>query len=267
MNDPQAAPTPRSDPHSGALDRALELVQFLRANCPWDAAQTPRSLRRYLLEESHEVLDAIDRQDDTALQDELGDLLLNLAFQIVIAEERGAFDREAVVGGLEDKMRRRHPHLYGGEAASWEEIKARERSSSEQDAASESVIGDLFPGADPLADAHRVQARVSEVGFDWAEAAGAWAKVEEEVAEVGFELAAGNPLRLEEEIGDLLFAVVNFARLCEVHPSLALSRANTKFARRFGRLETLARSRGIVLDQAGLAALDELWGDVKREEG
>lgn len=266
MSDPQADPNPSSEAISGTLDRALGLVEFLRAGCPWDAAQTHHSLRRYLLEESHEVVDAIEAEDDDALRDELGDLLLNVAFQIVIAEERAAFTRREVVEGLEAKMRRRHPHLYGGESVSWEEVKEEERRSLGGEAA-EGLLGHLVAGADPLAHARRLQSRVAEVGFDWPDASGAWAKVREEVEEVEREIGAGEAGALEEEIGDLLFAVVNFARLSNVHPSTALIRANQKFVRRFGRLEELAAERGVVVGEAPLDALDDLWSVVKGEEG
>lgn len=265
MNEPQADPNPLRTPAAGTLDRALALVEFLRARCPWDAAQTPRSLRRYLLEEAHEVVDAIDAEDDAGLRDELGDLLLNLAFQIVIAEEHGTFGREEVVAGLEAKMRRRHPHIYGdGASASWESLKAAER--NEQEAAEGGLLADLVEGADPLDHAYTVQKRAASVGFDWLDATGALRKVEEEVEEVGGELSSADPLRVEEEVGDLLFAVVNLARLAGVHPSTALRRANVKFGRRFRRLEVLANERGRVLGETPLEALDELWEDVKREE-
>jgi tetrapyrrole methylase family protein / MazG family protein len=263
LNDPQAGPESQFPPSSGVLDRSLDLVEFLRARCPWDAAQTHQSLRRYLLDESHEVVDAIDAGDDAGLRDELGDLLLNVAFQIVVAEERSAFDRAAVVEVLEEKMRRRHPHLYGGEHESWDSIKARESGNETGD---DTLLGDLVAGRDPLGHSDRLQKRVAEVGFDWPDAAGAWEKVVEEVEEVRQEAEAGDPARLEEELGDLLFAVVNFARLSGIHPSTALSRANAKFTRRFNRLEELAKLRGVVLGEASLEALDEVWNEVKREE-
>lgn len=265
MSDSQADFPPLPAP-PGELDRALSLVEFLRGRCPWDAAQTPHSLRRYLLEEVHEVVDAIEREDADGLRDELGDLLLNLAFQIVIAEERGDFGRAEVVLGLERKMRRRHPHLYGeGEPRAWEESKAKERAAATGgDAAG--LLDGLLPAADPLREAHRLQARVAEVGFDWPEARGAWEKVREEIEEVGQELHEPGSAALEEEIGDLLFSVVNLARLSRVDAPTALARANRKFRRRFGVLERLAAERGIVVDQAGLALLDDLWGDAKREE-
>ena len=264
MRDSQANPTSPPPSSSGALDRALALVAFLRAHCPWDAAQTPLSLRRYLLEESHEVVDAIEAGDDAHLRDELGDLLLNLAFQVVIAEERGAFDREAVVAGLEEKMRRRHPHLYGlGDAESWESIKARERGATGEGGG---LLDDLPAGGDPLQQAQRVQERVARVGFDWPDYRGALEKVREEIEEVRVELESGDPERVEDEVGDLLFAAVNLSRLAGVHAPTALRRANAKFTRRFGAIETAARARGIVMETAGLEALDELWEEAKRGE-
>jgi MazG family protein len=265
VNSPQAD-HPEPAPPAGALDRALALVEFLRAHCPWDAAQTPHSLRRYLLEESHEVVDAIELGDEEELRGELGDLLLNLAFQVVLGEERGAFDREAVVAGLEHKMRRRHPHLFGlGEAEPWETLKAREREAAGPPPEA-GLLDDLPPGHDPLQRAHRIQEIVSRVGFDWPDWHGAWEKVHEEVEEVGVELEAGRLHEVEEELGDLLFAIVNLARLSGVHAPAALSRANAKFIRRFAEVERLARLRGIVVEDAGLEALDRLWDEAKRSE-
>jgi ATP diphosphatase len=259
---PQPEPQPpRHDP--GVLDRALALAAFLRARCPWDAAQTPASLAPFLLEEAHEAADAIARGDARALRDELGDLLLNVAFQVVIAEETNRFGRDDVVAALEQKMRRRHPHLYGdGPREDWETIKRRERAG----APPSGLLDSLPSGLDPLLRAYRVQDTVARVGFDWPEAKGAWEKVREEVEEVGAELESGDAAALEEELGDLLFAMVNLVRLAGSHPSTALSRANAKFARRFGALERLAGERGVVLGQAALEELDRLWDEVKARE-
>lgn len=263
MDSPQAEVPAHSPPPGGVLDRALALVEFLRARCPWDAAQTPQSLRRYLIEETHEVVDAIDADDAPMLRDELGDLLLNLAFQVVIAEETGHFTRDEVVRGLEDKMERRHPHLHGrGDAEPWELLKARERAAAGDGPAT--VLGDLAPSADPLRHAHRIQERVARIGFDWPDATGAWEKVREEVDEVRDELGDVGSPRLEEEVGDLLFSVVNLARLARVDAPTALARANAKFARRFGEVERLAGERGVVLGEAPLEALDLLWDEAKR---
>jgi MazG family protein len=261
---PPPPPVPGSD-HArttpGELDRALALVRFLRAHCPWDAAQTARTLVPHLLEETHEVVDAIHAGDAAALEGELGDLLLNLAFQVVVAEEQGTLDADSVTRRLEDKMRRRHPHLYGlGQAEGWESVKARER------AEGEGVLQGLARGLDPLTRAHRMQERVAGVGFDWEDHRGARDKVAEELAEVEEALEAGDAGSLEEELGDLLFAVVNLVRLAGAHPVGALDRANAKFHRRFQRLEALARERGVRLGEASLEALDRLWDELKREE-
>jgi nucleoside triphosphate diphosphatase len=244
--------------HEAVLDRALGLVAFLRANCPWDAAQTARSLVPYLLEETHEVVDAIRADDPGSLEAELGDLLLNLAFQVIVGEEAGRFTRHDVVARMEDKMRRRHPHLFGlGSREDWEALKARER---HEDAR---VLDGLAKGLDPLLKAHRIQERVSGVGFDWSDAGGAWDKVAEELEEVRVALEAGDGEAVEEELGDLLFAVVNLTRLAGAHPDTVLDRANRKFHQRFDALEDMARERGISLRDATLEVLDGLWEELK----
>jgi MazG family protein len=244
--------------HGGILDRALDLVAFLREHCPWDAAQTSRSLIPYLLEESHEVVDAIRADDPEALEGELGDLLLNLAFQVIVGEEAGIFDRESIVARMEDKMKRRHPHLFGlGSRQDWEVLKAKERTGSAR------VLDGLAKGLDPLLKAHRIQERVSGVGFDWSDAGGAWAKVAEELEEVRVALEAGDGDAVEEELGDLLFAAVNLTRLAGAHPDTVLDRANRKFHQRFDALEDLARERGISLPEATLEVLDGLWEELK----
>ena len=251
---------------AGVLDRALALVRLLRAHCPWDAEQTASSLVPHLLEETHEVVDAIHTGDASALEGELGDLLLNLAFQIVVAEEAGELTAVSVTDRLIDKVVRRHPHLFaGGEAQSWEALKARERHGRADDGG---VLGGLAKGLDPLTRAHRIQERVTGVGFDWSDYQGALAKVAEELEEVREELAGRGErsAEREEELGDLLFAVVNLVRLAGHHPTTALAAANGKFERRFRRLEELAQERGIVLEEAGLEKLDELWDELKRAE-
>jgi MazG family protein len=243
----------------GVLDRALTLVAFLRMNCPWDAAQTRESLIPHLLEEAQEVVDAIRAQDTDDLEGELGDLLLNLAFQVVVGEERGDFSRESVTLRLEEKMKRRHPHLFGlGEKEKWEEMKVRERGEGAR------VLDGLAKGLDPLLKAHRIQDRVSGVGFDWSDPGGAWEKVAEELEEVRAALEGGNAEEVEEELGDLLFAAVNLTRLAGAHPDTVLDRANRKFQIRFEALEDLAQERGISLTNATLKVLDGLWEELKR---
>ena len=243
----------------GVLDRALVLVRFLREECAWDRRQTARSLVPYLLKEVRETVDAIHGGGPEALRGELGDLLLNVAFQIVVAEETGTFTPEDVVAALEEKVVRRHPALFGAEpSVPWEEIKAGEREGG--------VLEDLSPGLDPLHRAHRIQERVSAVGFDWEEPGGALDKLREELGEVEAALGEESPERLEEEMGDLLFSVVNLARLTGRHAVSALARANAKFEARFRRLEALAVARDVPLPGAPLAELDGLWEEIKEAE-
>jgi MazG family protein len=250
---------------SPILDRAVDLVRFLRANCEWDAAQTPDSLLPFLLEEAHEVADAVADRDEKNLTGELGDLLLNVAFQIILAEERGAFSGNDVVRTLEAKMRRRHPHLYGdGPKVPWEELKKAERDDAHDEP--KSVLTGLPRGLDPLSRAHRIQDRVAAVGFDWKDFHGPLAKVGEEIDEVTDAIAAADHAAIEDEIGDLLFAVVNLARHVRVHPTTALQRSNAKFVTRFESLEDVARDRSVILGEASLEQLDELWDEVKRRE-
>jgi MazG family protein len=246
------------------LNDALTLMKDLRRRCEWDAAQTHESLRPYLIEEAYEVDDAIRSGNDQALRGELGDLLLQVLFHSVVAEERNAFDFSEVVEGFLTKMKSRHPHLYeGGERQSWEGMKARQR---------DSIVDGLPAELPSLHRAFRLQDRAAGVGFDWPDAAGPAEKVEEELAEVREEISEGAQpgqhgvpdQKLEEELGDLLFSVVNLCRKLGVHPSLALDKANVKFARRFQAVEALAKERGIPLPSAGIEVLDGLWNEVKR---
>ena len=245
------------------LPESLELMKDLRRRCEWDAAQTHESLRPYLIEEAYEVDDAIRAGNDSLLREELGDLLLQVLFHSVVAEERGAFDFGDVAEGFLRKMKSRHPHLYeGGAKQGWEAMKARKR---------DSIVDGLPADLPALHRAFRLQDRAAGVGFDWPDASGPAEKVEEELAEVRAELTAGAQAagygvpdpRLEEELGDLLFSVVNLCRKLGVHPSLALDKANVKFATRFQGVEALAKSRGVDVKSAGLEVLDGLCNEVK----
>ena len=247
-----------------ALGRALSLVRDLRTRCPWDGAQTPQTLRPYLVEEALELDHAIQSDDPEALRDELGDVLLHLAFQIVIAEERSQFNAEVVTRSLEEKMWRRHPHLYAGaqgsDHAGWELVKRREPRAGGK----RGTLAGLPPTLPALLAAYRLQERAAGVGFDWPDAAGPIAKVKEETAEVEREAGSGTREALEAELGDLLFAVVNLARKLSIEPNAALAGANEKFTRRFEGVEALAEERGIQIGRASLEELDKLWDEVKR---
>lgn len=245
-------------PVKASLEDTLALMRDLRKRCEWDAAQTHESLRPYLIEEAHEVDEALMTADDAKLREELGDLWLQILFHAVIAEERGAFTLHDIAASFITKMKARHPHLYGeGERQPWEKMKAKKRSSLEEG---------LPAGLPSLHRAQRLQDRAAGVGFDWPTTEGPLQKVREELQEVEKELAADEKEKLTGEIGDLLFAVVNLARKAGVHPALALDRANRKFADRFAGIERLAGERGINVADAGLTVLDSLWDEVKASE-
>jgi MazG family protein len=254
-----------------ALDDTLELMRDLRARCEWDAAQTHESLRPYLIEEAHELDEAILLEDDRLVREELGDVLLQVLFHSVMAEERDAFSFADVAEGLITKMRGRHPHLYGDAAKEpWERMKSRQR---------KSISEGLPVGLPALHRAHRLQDRAAGLGFDWPDVEGPAKKVEEELAEVRSELKTSPPKKpgtppvfnerhaaVEAELGDLLFAVVNLCRKAGVHASIALDKANAKFERRFQQVEKMAGERGIDVPHAGLDKLDALWDEAKRAE-
>ena len=260
---------------NSALARAVAMVRDLRRRCPWDRAQTRDTLRPYLVEEVLELDHALGEGNVLQIRGELSDLLLHLAFQLVIAEERGEFTAEQVAADLEAKMRRRHPHLFDlGNAEPWEGIKRRERKGH--------VLAGLVPTLPELLMAYRLQQRAAAVGFDWPDVTGPIEKIREELSEVEEQLAAassdpegteadpnapGSPPSedLVGEIGDLLFAVVNLARKAKVQPGPALDRANRKFRQRFEAVERLANERGIEIGSAGLEVLDGLWNEVKND--
>jgi len=254
-----------------SLDDALAIMRDLRARDAWDKAQTHDSLRPYLNEEMHELDDAILAANDAEMKSELGDVLLQVLFHAIIAEERGAFDVQDVAGSLVQKMVKRHPWLYGDAPARepWEQMKSKTR---------RSLAEGLPAGLPSLHRAHRLQERAAGVGFDWPDVKGPAEKVREELAEVEAVIAehgatfdthgvpSGDPRHamLEDELGDLMFAVVNLCRKAGTHPALALDKANAKFQRRFEGIERLAAERGIDVKTAGLAVLDGLWDEVKR---
>jgi ATP diphosphatase len=260
---------------NSALGRAVAMVRDLRARCAWDRAQTRETLRPYLVEEVLELDHALGEGQSEVIRGELSDLLLHLAFQLVIAEERKEFTAVEVADDLEAKMRRRHPHLFDlGTAEPWERIKRRERRGR--------TLEGIIPTLPPLLKAFRLQERAASVGFDWPDVGGPLEKVREELAEVEQELTRnGGAVRsapsdpntpaapptdaLVSEIGDLFFAAVNLARKAGVEPGVALEGANRKFRDRFEAIERLAAERGIDITAAGLAELDGLWEEVKRE--
>jgi len=246
----------------------MAMVRDLRDRCPWDRIQSRDTLRPYLVEEVHELDHAIGAGKPGAIRQEVADLLLHLAWQLVLAEELNEFTAEDAAQDLEAKMKRRHPHLFDlGPMERWETLKRNERLREGPAAGGAGVLEGLPPTLPDLLMAVRLQERAAGVGFDWPDSTGPAAKVREELAEVETELGCEerSQERLDHEVGDLLFSVVNLARKVGVHSGPALSRANERFRRRFGAIERLAAERGIEMHTAGLAVLDGLWEDAKGE--
>jgi tetrapyrrole methylase family protein/MazG family protein len=271
MTDPdQRAPSHR-DPGGAPMPRLLEIMRILRGpgGCPWDHQQTLQTLKDHLVEESHEVLDAIDSGDRSQLRDELGDLLLQIVFQSQICAEEGAFTFDDVARAIGDKLVRRHPHVFGNTQAdspeqvlrNWEAIKTAEHGDKPR-----SMLDGIPRSLPALRRAHLIQKRVARVGFDWDHVDGALAKLEEEVAEVRAAAASGDPAAIREEIGDLLFATVNVSRFLDQNAEEILEQTIRKFARRFEELEARVHASGRKVSDLPLAELDKVWEEVKASE-
>lgn len=247
------------------LGRIVELVRDLRARCSWDRVQTRATLRPYLVEEVLELDHALAEDDTDAIKRELGDVLLHMAFQIVLGEETGAFGAEDVTNAIITKMKRRHPHLFdlGEVAETWERQKQKEHES-----VAASILDGLPPTLPAILMAYRLQERAAGVGFDWPDVEGPRAKISEELGELDQELRDGrDEIRVEQEVGDLLFSVVNLARKLGCDPRAALEHANARFDRRFREVERLAGERGVDVGRASLEELDALWEEAKGGSG
>jgi MazG family protein len=255
-----------------SLSRLVEIMDRLLApdGCPWDREQTLDSLRPFLVEETYEVIDALARRDVAGHCEELGDLLMQIVFHAAIRAKEGAFGIDDVVKGIADKLVHRHPHVFGDAAgvdtadkvlAQWDQIKAAEKAAKGE--ARKRVL-DGIPHGPALARAQKMGARCGKIGFDWPGWEGSFAKVEEEVAEVGAAIRTGNAQEVHAEVGDLLLAVVNVARKLGVDAENALVDATRKFQRRFEAVEDLLADRGKTPSQSNLDEMDALWNEVKR---
>ncbi|MFN4199769.1 nucleoside triphosphate pyrophosphohydrolase [Fervidobacterium riparium] len=246
------------------FERLVEIMATLRGEngCDWDKAQTHETLKPYLIEEAYEVLNAIDLNDDEELKEELGDVLLQVVFHSQIASERGAFTIKDVIDTLNDKLIRRHPHVFGDAQgysyARWEEIKAKEKGEKRR-----TSIGDVNHALPGLSLARRVQENAAGVGFDWTKIEDVWDKVEEEIEELR---RAKNQEEIEEEFGDLLFAIVNLARFMNVDPESAIRKATEKFILRFEKMEKMIENDGKKLEGMTLEEMDSYWNSVKSKE-
>ena len=257
---------------SEGFEKLLGIMARLRApdGCPWDREQSIPSLKPYLIEEAYEVLDAIEREDWEHLPEELGDLQLQIVFQAQIAAEEGKFTIDDVLAAINQKLIRRHPHVFDRESIDsadgvkvrWEEIKQQEKAEKGH-AAPESILDDVARTQPALLEALEVGKKAAKVGFDWREFAELRAKIAEEVEEIEQAHTAGDADALEDEIGDLLFMAVNVARHAKVHPELALRRANRKFRERFGAIERALEAQGRSLEEATIEEMEELWQAAK----
>lgn len=258
---------------SRPINRLLEVMDRLRdpeGGCPWDLEQTFRTIAPYTIEEAHEVADAIERDDVDHLKDELGDLLFQVVFHARLAREIGAFDFDEVAGAVADKLIRRHPHVFGDgpmidadtQTESWERIKAAER----EEAGMSSHIDGVPASLPPLRRAVKLQKRAARAGFDWPDLEPVLAKIREELAELEDELESADTDRMEDELGDVLFAVANLARKLDIDADGALRRTNLKFESRFRAMENAASEAGQRFQDLDLEAQEALWQKVKSSE-
>ena len=257
------------------IDRLIAIMARLRDpadGCPWDIEQTFATIAPYTVEEAYEVADAIERGDLRDLRDELGDLLLQVVFHARMAQEQGAFDFEDVAGAINDKMVRRHPHVFADESygslaeqkQGWDALKAAER--AEKSGQSGSLLDDVPTGLPALTRAVKLSRRAAGVGFVWPSAKEVLDKLDEEVGELKAEILAGDFEKARQEMGDVLFVVANLARTLDVDPEDALRATNAKFTRRFRYIEDRLAERGKTPDQSDLAEMDALWDEIRAAE-
>lgn len=251
-----------------AFDRLLTVMDELREKCPWDRKQTFESLRQNTIEETYELATALLQNDMNEISKELGDVLLHVVFYAKIGSELGAFDMADVCNKICDKLIFRHPHVYGEQAAKnaeevcklWEQVKLKEKDGNK------TVLGGLPDSLPALVKAYRMQDKVANVGFDWEKREDVWAKVKEEIAEFESEVAEMDEKEATEEFGDLLFAMVNAARLYKIRPDNALEMTNLKFRRRFDYIEKKAKEKGLSLKDMTLNEMEALWQEAKSME-
>lgn len=258
-------------PTQDRFERLMTIMRRLRApgGCPWDAEQSHDSLKRYLLEEAYEVLEAIDARNDELLKEELGDLILQPAFHAAIAEEEGRFTMDDILDAICEKLVRRHPHVFGdqeirdsaAQVENWEKIKKAEKGEERR-----SALSGVPPHLPALLKAQKISEKAARVGFDWEHVDQVFAKVLEELKEFEETMLEGNQERMEAELGDLLFAIVNLGRFLAIDPEEALRKTIARFTSRFGHIEASLHSRNMTLKEAGLEEMERLWQEAKRLE-
>lgn len=269
--------TDKPDEAAAAFTELARIMAKLRdpvSGCPWDLEQDFATIAPYTIEEAYEVADAIERGDMGELRDELGDLLFQVMFHSRMAEEQGAFALADVVHAINDKMIRRHPHVFGDgtersaheQTLAWEEVKAAERATKAHSSAPASALDGIARALPALLRAEKLQKRAARTGFDWTETPPIFVKLEEEIAEVKEAIAGGDADAIEDEVGDLLFVVANLARRLSVDPEQALRKANAKFERRFRAMEQAASDERVDFSALSLDEQEAYWQRVKRAE-
>lgn len=251
-----------------ALGKVIDTLDILRVKCPWDRKQTFESLRPNTVEEVYELCDALIKSDNANIRKELGDVLLHILFYAKIGEEKDMFDICDVANALNDKLIFRHPHVFGevnvenahDVEQNWEQIKLKEKDGNR------SVLAGVPSALPALVKSYRIQEKAANVGFDWEEKAQVWDKVNEELSEFQSEINGGDKSDMESEFGDLMFSLINVARLYDINPENALERTNLKFIRRFSYIESKAKEMGRSLKDLKLAEMDNLWNEAKQTE-
>lgn len=249
-----------------SFERLLDIMDELREKCPWDRKQTFETLRHLTIEETYELADAIIENDTDEIKKEVGDLLLHIVFYAKIGSEENAFDIKTVIDSLNEKLIRRHPHIYGDEKVenseqvkeNWEQIKLKE--------GIKSTLSGVPKTLPALVKAYRIQDKARGVGFDWDNSQQVWEKVEEEIEELKEEVRSNNKEKIEQEFGDTLFALINYARFIDVNPETALERTNKKFINRFQFIEEKALLQGRSLKDMTLEEMDKIWNEAKTQE-
>ncbi|MFV0598990.1 MAG: nucleoside triphosphate pyrophosphohydrolase [Bacteroidales bacterium] len=249
-----------------SFERLLDIMDELREKCPWDRKQTFETLRHLTIEETYELADAIIENDTDEIKKEVGDLLLHIVFYAKIGSEENAFDIKTVIDSLNEKLIRRHPHIYGDEKVenseqvkeNWEQIKLKE--------GIKSTLSGVPKTLPALVKAYRIQDKARGVGFDWDNSQQVWEKVEEEIEELKEEVRSNNKEKIEQEFGDTLFALINYARFIDVNPETALERTNKKFINRFQFIEEKALLQGRSLKAMTLEEMDKIWNEAKTQE-
>jgi MazG family protein len=267
------------------FEKLVDVQARLRApkGCPWDREQTHQSLRTYLIEEAYEVLEALESGNDAKFAEEMGDLLLQIVFHSQIAREEGRFTVAEVIREIHDKMIRRHPHVFGKRRAkdsaevlrNWEQIKAEERRASRKESDSNragetpketSLLAGVSHALPATLEGFQITRKASRIGFDWEDAGGVFEKMQEETAELKKAVGEQDQLKMEEELGDLLFATVNLSRFLKIDPEIALKKANAKFSRRFRAMEELARRNGLEFKDLAREKMETFWDATKKSE-